>query len=354
MRKFELIALSLSLFFIGCTDCPNVSIIKDLGKSLKICGQKSPEENSTVVERSPQNIQIRFLTASNQFEVNGQDLDLFERAQIRNSNTVKSLRFDLKTASKILLGFAESSSLLAGVYTVLLSTARADQPIMVNLEVADGTITDSKIVSMDATKVTGTLSLSNIPNLSALYSSITHSHVANDIGAVDTTSGAADAGKVVKLDNSGKINLNMLSSEDSRSIVSLASPQTITTGNWATAIYDNIFENTKSEYNSSTGIVSLINPGLYQISATSTSAASTWTSGQHCAIGIYVNSTELVAYNSQTMPTATASCSAAVSTTVYFSTPGTVQVKVYHSRGADTDLMSTSRAYNSFSVFRVK
>lgn len=354
MRKFELIALSLSLFFIGCTDCPNVSIIKDLGKSLKICGQKNQEENSTVVERLPQNIQIRFLTASNQFEVNGHDLDLFERAQIGNSTIVKSLRFDLKTASKILLGFAESSPLMAGTYSLLLSTARADQTVIVNLEVADGTITDSKIVSVAATKVNGTLSLSNIPNLGSLYSASQHSHVASDIGSVDSSSGVAEAGKVVKLDSNGKINPNMLSSDDSRSNVSLATQQAISTNTWTTVVYDNIFENTKNEYNSSTGVVTPLNPGLYQISATSTSAASTWTSGQHCAIGIYINSTEMVAYNSQTMPTATAPCSAAVSTTVYFLTPGTIQVKVYHSRGADTDLMSTSRAFNSFTVFRVK
>lgn len=57
--------------------------------------------------------------------------------------------------------------------------------------------------------VSGKVSSSVIPDLSGTYSLASHTHSADDIGAVDVSEGPLDAGKVIKLNSAGKIDSSM-------------------------------------------------------------------------------------------------------------------------------------------------
>lgn len=95
-------------------------------------------------------------------------------------------------------------------------------------EITDGAVKDEKIESLAASKIMGVLGVSQIPMLSAskitsgvfsaaqipsllsLYAGKVHTHTADDVGAVAISQGASDSGKVVKLNQEGRIDESVL------------------------------------------------------------------------------------------------------------------------------------------------
>ncbi len=49
------------------------------------------------------------------------------------------------------------------------------------------------------------ISMTHLPDLSSLYSRTDHTHTANALGAISESSGVIDSGKLIKLNSSGKI-----------------------------------------------------------------------------------------------------------------------------------------------------
>lgn len=144
------------------------------------------------------------------FAVSGGKLNALDSAKLVQGQSEEPLQIKSSSEGSAILGFVANKALHKGIWSLVVSNAYGQTSTSIYLDVQDGSITDSKIVTMSSNKLLGILPLSLIPSLATSYSALGHLHSASDIGAVSATVGAADAGKVVKLDSGGLLDSTMI------------------------------------------------------------------------------------------------------------------------------------------------
>lgn len=220
------------------------------------------------------------------FFLNGNKLLKLNSAKIERNGQTEDLQIQEVSSSQVVLKFIGNKTLAKGMWSLVVKNAYGQTASSVYLDVQDNSITDSKIVSIGANKIIGMLAASIIPNLSASYATVVsgkvpsslipdlsgvysslghthtnsditslaaskltgivslaqvpnlsasyaalsagkiglsvipdlsvsysvlgHVHAASDVGAVGESLGAGDADKVVKLNGSGLVDRSML------------------------------------------------------------------------------------------------------------------------------------------------
>lgn len=239
MKKIFLSVLSVSTI-VSCSPCKVIPGLNQVG----VCSNTSKEIKSQTNESkiSPKVDNVNF--NSDEIIVHGTNLQSIQTAELIKDETRINLNINQKESSIIRLGLSSNQSLLIGLWKLSLKKAQAESVSSTfYLSVQDNSITNAKIISLDASKITGTLSTLLIPDLSSQYSRtnhnhdtdyspinhnhdsryslighhhdseyapLVHSHTAADVGAINSSSGVSDAGKVVKLNSQGQIDSSML------------------------------------------------------------------------------------------------------------------------------------------------
>lgn len=144
------------------------------------------------------------------FSLNGGKLNSLTSAKLVKDQTEEPLQVKSSSEGSAILGFAANKALPRGIWSLVISNAYGQTATSIYLDTQDGSITDSKIVSMSATKLSGVLPFSLIPSLAASYATIGHAHNASEVGAVSASAGPSDAGKVIKLNNNGFVDSTMI------------------------------------------------------------------------------------------------------------------------------------------------
>ncbi|MEK6707105.1 MAG: hypothetical protein AABZ06_15110 [Bdellovibrionota bacterium] len=140
---------------------------------------------------------------------------------------------------------------------------------------------------------------------------------------------------------------------DSRVKAHRGSALTATSATWTTLVFDIVSNDPLSEYNSSTGVFTPTQTGVYSISAVFLTESVAWVSGNHCGIGIFIGNT-MATYTRSVMPTATVYCGAEISTNLYLTTGQSVTVRLYHDRGSNTGLHAADSSYNNVNISLIR
>jgi hypothetical protein len=144
------------------------------------------------------------------FAVSGGKLNTLDSAKLVQGQSEEPLQVKSSSEGSAILGFVANKALPKGMWSLVVSNAYGQTSTSIYLDVQDGSITDSKIVSMSSIKLSGIVPINLIPSLAASYSVVGHVHSAADVGAVSATVGASDSGKVVKLNNNGLLDSTMI------------------------------------------------------------------------------------------------------------------------------------------------
>lgn len=144
------------------------------------------------------------------FAVSGGKLNALESAKLVQGQSEEILQVKSSSEGSAILGFVANKALPKGLWNLVVSNAYGQTSASIYLDVQDGSITDSKIVSVSTSKLMGLLPLSLIPSLATSYSVVGHVHSASDVGAVSASAGVSDAGKVVKLNSGGLLDSTMI------------------------------------------------------------------------------------------------------------------------------------------------